>query len=70
MRLLKELKEVPHSKITESAYMTSSAVQDERVNKLFAAKKDDGFNLLYMWVKQDVISRKEFKELVTWFMKE
>lgn len=55
--------------ITEQ-YILSSADQDARLNKIYAAKGDEGFKLLYMWTKQGVINFKEFKELIQWYTKE
>ena len=56
--------------MTEHYGILSTPEQDERLNKMFAAKGDEGLKLLYMWVKQRMISFKEFKELAEWFLKE
>lgn len=50
--------------------MLSTQQQDDRINKMFAASGDEGYRLLYLWVKQKQIGFKEFKELMDTFTKE
>lgn len=50
-----------------AGYM-SSPKQQWRIEKMWAA--GDGLDLVYMWVKQNHITLKEFKELVTEYTKE
>lgn len=68
---LQQLAGIPITEEYKSmGYGLSTPEQDQRLGKMFSASGDEGMRLLYMWVKQNVISFREFKELATWYLKE
>lgn len=52
---------------TSQIHGLSTPKQNQRADKMF---NGDGLKLLYMWVKQNQVSFKEFVELASYYMKE
>ena len=64
-----ETEEVEESVVLE--YMSTPA-QTERMDKMFSSRrgKDGGLKLLWGWIKDGVVSFKEFKELIEMYFKD
>ena len=50
----------------DSIYSTNDSIILEKMDKIRKSGMDKGFDLLYMWVKQEQINKRQFVSLVEW----